>query len=404
MKAQALSKCMFLGLAWLFTIVQVNSSEGVVSGSLAPHDHQHPQCPLWYYYYDTATQNCTCLPNWLIHCDHDGNAFLDFGHLLSYDEGRNVLSRTIPRNLQLPRRKYNVTSAGEVLLPKNISKLNEYMCRPLNRKGYMCSECIDGFGPSMMSSYMGDIMCYDCSEGSGWYGVILYLFIEFIPLTIFYLLILIFHIRITSAPMICFIMYSQLMIIAFQTTADSDSPLNLVKFSKNITLRPMSKVFLTLYGVFNLQFFCFDIDPFCVSSQLTPLHLALLGYVSAFYPFLLTTLIWISFELHDRNFRPLVVLWKPFRRCFARLSRGETLQTYFHPFLYFLTQKLCIKYSLHLKLTKSTIIPWYSNLYLTAVIFSMQIAVLSLVASNLSALLSSQDFYFVCLTFPLSYC
>ena len=318
MKAQA-SK-LLLGIALSFTIVQVNSSEEVV-----PLDHQHPQCPLWYYYYDTGTQKCSCLPNWLVHCNHDGNAFLDFGHLLSYDEGRRVLSRTVQRNLQLPRR-YNITSAGEVLLPRNISRLNEYICTPLNRKGYMCSECIEGFGPSMISSYMGDIMCYDCRKGSGWYGVFLYLFIEFIPLIVFYLLILVFHIRITSAPMICFIMYSQLMVIAFQNSADSDSPLNLVKFSKNETLRPMSKVFLTLYGVFNLQFFCFDVDPFCVSSQLTPLHLALLGYVSAFYPFLLTALIWISYELHDRNFRPLVVLWKPFRRWFAQLSKGWNKQ------------------------------------------------------------------------------
>jgi hypothetical protein len=182
MKVQALIIILLLGLALSFTIVQVDSSERLVSP--APHDHQYPECPLWYYYYDTTTQNCTCLPDWLIHCDHDGNAFLDFGHQLSYDEGRRALSRIVTRNLQLPWR-YNITSAGEVLLPRNISTLNEYMCTPLNRKGYMCSECIEGFGPSMMSSYTADIMCYDCSKASGWYGVILYLFIEFIPLTTF---------------------------------------------------------------------------------------------------------------------------------------------------------------------------------------------------------------------------
>jgi hypothetical protein len=122
-------------------------------------------------------------------------------------------------------------------------------------------------------------------------------------------------------------MFSQLVVIAIQHSADGDAPLNLLKYSENVTLRPTSKVILTLYGVFNLQFFYFDINPFCVSSQLTPLHLALLGYISAFYPFLLTALIWISFELHDRNFRPLVILWKPFRRCFSRLSRGWNKQS-----------------------------------------------------------------------------
>ena len=312
MKAQGF---ILLELALSFISGQV--SEGVVSST----PHQYPQCPLWYHYYDFSTQNCTCLPEWLVHCDHDGNAFLDFGHFLSYNEGKKVLSRTISRNLQLLW-KYNITKAGEVLLPEDISKLNDYMCAPLNRKGYMCSECIEGFGPSMISSYMGNIICCDCRIASSWYGVTLHLSIEFIPLTVFYLLILVFRIRITSAPMICFIMYSQLMVIAFQSSADSDSPLNLVKFSGNGTLRSMSKVFLTLYGVFNLQFFYFVVNPFCVSSQLTSLHLALLGYISAFYPFLLTAFMWISFELHDRNFRPIVILWKPFRRCFVQLRRG----------------------------------------------------------------------------------
>ena len=303
-----------LGLALSFISIQVS---GVVSST----PHQYLQCPLWYHYYDSSTQSCTCLPDWLVHCDHDGNAFLDFGHLLSYDEGKRVLSRTVSMNLLLPW-KYNITNAGKVLLPEDISKLNHYMCTPLNRKGYMCSRCIKGFGPSMISSYMDNIMCYDCSKVSSWYGVTLYLSIEFIPLTIFYLLVLVFRIRITSAPMICFIMYSQLIVTAFQNSADSDSPLNLVKFSENGTLRSMSKVFLTFYGVFNLQFFHLVVSPFCVSSQLMSLHLVLLGYISAFYPFLLTALIWISIELHDRNFRPIVILWKPFRRCFIRLRRG----------------------------------------------------------------------------------
>lgn len=311
MKAQGL-KFVLLELVLSFICVQ----------AVSPTLHQLSECPLWYHSYDSSTQNCTCLPDWLIHCDHEGNAFLDFGHLLSYDEGKKVLSRTIPKNLQLPW-KYNITNAGEVLLPTDLSRLNDYMCAPLNRKGYMCSECIEGFGPSMVSSYTGNLMCCDCSKASGWYGVVLYLSMEFIPLTIFYLLILVFRIRaITSAAMISFIMYCQLLIIAFQDSADSDTPLNLVKYSENVTLRPTSKVFVTLYGVFNLQFFYFAVDPFCVSSRLKSLHIALLGYASAFYPFLLTALIWISFELHDRNFKLLVVLWKPFGRCFARLSRN----------------------------------------------------------------------------------
>ena len=297
------------------------ASEGVVFP--APTPLQYPQCPLWYHFYDASTQNCSCLPDWLLHCDHDGSAVLDHRHnILSYDESKRLLSRRITKNFRLLLRTqgYNFTKSGQILLPKHISRLNDYMCTPLNRKGYLCSECAEGFGPSMISAYMGNICC-DCRKTSSWYGVTLYLSLEFVPLTVFFLFIFVFRIRITSAPMICFIMFSQLVIIAFQNLVGNDHPLNQVKFTENGTLRSVSKVFLIFYGVFNLEFFHHAVNPFCISSRLTSIHIALLGYVSAFYPFLLTVLTWIGIELHDRNFRPVVILWKPFRRCVVRLRR-----------------------------------------------------------------------------------
>ena len=59
-----------------------------------------------------------------------------------------------------------------------------------------------------------------------------------------------------------------------------------------------------------------------MSSKLKFIHLAFLGYISAFYPILLIFLTWVCVELHGRNFRPLVWLWRPFHRCFVRLRRG----------------------------------------------------------------------------------
>ena len=62
--------------------------------------------------------------------------------------------------------------------------------------------------------------------------------------------------------------------------------------------------------------------PFCISSKLRPIHIVFLGYISAFYPFLLILLTWFCVELHGHNFRPIVWLWKPFHGCFVRLRRG----------------------------------------------------------------------------------
>jgi hypothetical protein len=74
--------------------------------------------------------------------------------------------------------------------------------------------------------------------------------------------------------------------------------------------------------MFNLDFFHYILPPFCISSRLRPIHVFSLGYISAFYPFLLILLTWFCVELHGRNFRPIVCLWRPFHGCFVRLRRG----------------------------------------------------------------------------------
>ena len=76
--------------------------------------------------------------------------------------------------------------------------------------------------------------------------------------------------------------------------------------------------------MFSLDFFHYVLPQFCISSKLRPIHVLFLaiGYISAFYPFLLILLTWLCVELHGRNFKPIVCLWRPFHGCFVRLRRG----------------------------------------------------------------------------------
>ena len=98
-----------------------------------------------------------------------------------------------------------------------------------------------------------------------------------------------------------------------------------MKFTdKEGTLRIGTKILLTLYGMFNLDFFRLVLPPFCISSQLRPIHAVSLGYISVFYPFLLILLTWLCVELHGCNFRPIVCLWKRFHGCFVRLRSWNT--------------------------------------------------------------------------------
>ena len=100
-------------------------------------------------------------------------------------------------------------------------------------------------------------------------------------------------------------------------------PFSHIKFTDSgTTLRTGTKILLILYGMVNLDFFHCVLPPLCISSQLRPIHVFSLGYFSAFYPFLLILLTWLCVELHGRNFRPIVCLWRPFHACFVRLRRG----------------------------------------------------------------------------------
>ena len=47
----------------------------------------------------------------------------------------------------------------------------------------------------------------------------------------------------------------------------------------------------------------------------------------AVYPFFLTVVSYILIELHDRNFRVLVFLWKPFRCIFTLFRRNWDIRT-----------------------------------------------------------------------------
>ena len=234
-------------------------------------------------------------------------------------EDKQLVSFTLcPNFLALKSYRRVAAMPGHILLPRNLSHLNDYMCGPLNRKGIVCSECANGFGPSVTS--LG-YQCANCTDV--WYGVPLFLFLGFVPITVFYLIILVFHISIISAPMPCFIMYAQVITVMLNLISHGDYLARELIFSaESGKVRTEMKIIHTFYGIFNLDFFHLLIPPICISPKLKSMHLACFDYILTLYPLLLILLTWICVSLHDRNFRPLVWLWRPFHGCFVRLRKG----------------------------------------------------------------------------------
>ena len=289
--------------------------EGTVSSSVQYGSQTKFECPPWHFFIP-STNSCRCLP--FVSCDGI-KAYIKVKSLLTVQQNQNIISKSPSKSFNLYQ-GINVTKPGYRLLPDNISELNHFMCGPLNRKGYLCSDCMDGFGPSM-SIIEHPNHCYEC-RGT-YQGVMLYLAIVLLSPTLLYLFILIFQIRMTSAPIPGFVLYSQLIVIAFSYTwGTTFGELTTVIFTKTGNTRAVTKVILVLYGIFNLDFISYAVPPFCVSNNLRLYHGVLLGYITAFYPMMLILITWVCIELHDHNFRVIVFLWRPFHRCFVRLRRG----------------------------------------------------------------------------------
>ena len=250
-----------------------------------------------------------------ITCSKSG-PLVDIPYCVTYSENTKLLSLTKCPYFQ--PNGHNVTRHDKIILPRNLSQLNDYMCGPMNRKGLVCSECADGFGPSVTSF---GYKCANCTDAR--YGVPLFLLLEFFPITVFYLIILVFQISVTSAPMPCFIMYAQFIILLFDSGSSTTPLLQKIIPKEDWNRRLDIGIGLLLYRVFNLEFGHYLIPQFCVSSKLKSIHLACFGYISAFYPIFLIFLTWVCVELHGCNFRPLVWLWRPFHRCFIQFRQGR---------------------------------------------------------------------------------
>ena len=187
--------------------------------------------------------------------------------------------------------------------PPNVSELNQFLCGKLNRTGVLCSQCPEGLGTAVISYSMQCLPCM--SSGLGW---TLYMFFATFPTTVLFLFMLMFQVRITSGPLNAYIFVCQLIVSALNLSITFEN----TSFSHGILL-----IFGTIYGIWNLDFFRYIIPPFCACDQISSLHVVALEYTVAFYPLLLTVIAYICVQLHARDCRVMVCLWRVFCKCFS---------------------------------------------------------------------------------------
>ena len=189
-------------------------------------------------------------------------------------------------------------------LPRDPSLLDQN-CGWYGRTGQLCGKCLDGYAPPVYSHHLTCVNCTDYTYSWVKYGVA-----AFLPLTILYIAVVVFQIRLTSGVLDVFILFSQVV----------SSPVLLLRYS-SARSHFVIPFIISLYGILNLDFFRPLYSPFCIHPNITTLHAVALDYIIAVYPLLLIAVTYSLVELHDHDFRLIVWLWKPFRYCFGCFRR-----------------------------------------------------------------------------------
>ena len=290
---------------------KVNSSISESNASsVCSQEQGSPSCPPCSFCIGGECK-CGVYPYDVVHCNKTSSSILSC-NCATFDAGRNVtmvgscsFGCTSPVKNTLYRE-----------LPQNISNLNEMMCKPFNRTRVLCGRCLPDHYPL---AYSLNLSCIDCPHvGWNWAR---YVIVAYLPLTVFYLLILLFRTNIASSHLHSVMMFCQaLSIPIFSRLALAD-----VVASSSPAVIITSKVALSLYGIWNLDFFRPFYTDICLGIGILP-TLAL-DYIVALYPFFLMLITHLLIVLYDRNFKVVTIMWRPFQNILSFFTENWNIKT-----------------------------------------------------------------------------
>ena len=239
-------------------------------------------------------------------------------YCMTFDEESNVsYVGKCPYNSLLFHQYNNV-----VTLPQDVLKLNNFMCNVSNftghnyfcgqqrRQGLLCGKCEKGLGPAVLS-YTHP--CVECQ----WYGWLLYLTLSFVPTTVLCVLVIILRINVLSPPLNAIVFFCHIMV-----SHVNYMPCRFLYYANLHHLSSVVIIVLTIYGFFNMDFLVYVLPPFCISNKLSTLTVIALDYSVALYPLVLSVMVYLLIEVHDKGCWPLVWVWRPVHRCLFHLRRS----------------------------------------------------------------------------------
>ena len=188
---------------------------------------------------------------------------------------------------------------------------NDIFCGPFNRTGTLCGKCQKG---RYTQAYSYDLSCFECMNiWSNWLKYILY---AFLPLSFFCFIIFCFNLVSPSSLLQGYALYSQFI----------SAPLYLriaLLYTRNYSFSYKAlQLISALYGVWNLDFIrSYSLD---ICLQTDTLTILILDLAVALYSLVL---ILIIYQLHDADFKPLVIMWRPFKVVFKYFIKEWDIKT-----------------------------------------------------------------------------
>ena len=265
------------------------------------------ECPTWMFFAN-GSEDCICgITNFhAVKCDQSvGKVYILDCYRMTYDEEhQQVVVGASLYGISHPNDQFDIYHE----VPTNTSQLNEAMCGRFNRKGRLCGECKESYSPLVYSTYK--ISCKKCSEEESKQNILKFIVVVLIPLTAFYMVVVLFKFNANSPKLHGFILYAQLISAPFVIRI-------LLANAYNMTTGV--KVLATLYGIWNLDFFRTLYPDMCL--RLTTLQVIFLDYIIAIYPLLLMILTLILFKLHLYDYKIIRCVWYPLNKCLSFVKK-----------------------------------------------------------------------------------
>ena len=238
-------------------------------------------CPPGFVYQDNM---CSCLTNrehenaMILGCEQTAfQAFFDPFYWIGYrsNDATDLLVAPCPYQYCYE----DFSDSGNELLPGIANKeiLDKFVCGSSSRTGTLCGKCIDGYSVTLNSP------TFACNKCDDQYKLgVLYLLLSYIlPVTILFVLIMRYNIRMTTGPIGSFIFFSQLVSSEFHYiliyTINANNP----------TTSNIFSAILGIYSISNLDFFNYDIFKYCIFQRAGTIDIVAFELLLSIYPVIL---------------------------------------------------------------------------------------------------------------------